>query len=73
MFLSVAVCEFPLLQRPSVAPEALIDTTQVFPLSRHILSTFQSGAKCSQTIKPGRIHASQSIKALHRLSTCSLA
>ncbi len=40
MFVSEAVCEFPLLQRLPVALEALIDTMQVFPLSRHILSTF---------------------------------
>lgn len=45
MFLSVAVCEFPLLQRLPVAPETLTDTRQVFPLSRHILSTCWSPAK----------------------------
>lgn len=62
MFQSVAVCEFPPLQRPCVAPEALRDTSQVFPLSRHTLSTFQSGAKRSLPIKPGRTHAPQGVK-----------
>lgn len=38
MLLSVLVCEFPLLQRPPVAPEALTDTTQVFPLGRHTVN-----------------------------------
>lgn len=43
-FCSVAVCEFPPLQRPPVAPETLTDTRQVFPLRRHILSTSWSSA-----------------------------
>lgn len=45
MFLSVTVCEFPLLQRLPVAPETLTDTRQVFPLRRHILSICWSPAK----------------------------
>ena len=71
--LSVLVCEFPLLQRPPVAPEALTDTTQVFPLGRHILSTFQSWAKSSTTINPGRTPAPPRIKFPHQPGTCALA
>lgn len=64
MFLPVAVCDFPLLQRLAVAPEALTDTRQVFPLSRHILSTFQSSAK-------SYIAINQRKTALHLPSTCA--
>lgn len=54
VYVSMSVCEFPQPQRLSVAPEALIDTMQAYPLRGHILSTLMTGAQTYQLQALGR-------------------
>lgn len=48
------------------APEALVDTTQVFLFRRHVLSVCQAGVKTSQTINAGRIRTPRCTAVLPR-------